>query len=73
MRRFNPLAAALMRQFQPRNSAETALVQSMTAARWRLLRMWGIQTAGFQQEVACTAESTPSAGTGAVHLSQPGR
>jgi hypothetical protein len=38
----------------------------MTAARWRLLRMWGIQTAGFQQEMARTAKSTPSAGTGAV-------
>ncbi len=46
MRRFNDLAAALMRQFQSRNSAETALVRTMTAARWRLLRMWGIQTAG---------------------------
>jgi hypothetical protein len=70
MRRFNTLAAALMRQFQPRNSAETAagifFVQTMTAARWRLLRMWGIQTAGFQTEMARTAESTPSAGTGAV-------
>ena len=59
-----------MRQSQARNSAETAagisFVQTMTAARWRLLRMWGIQTAGFQQEMARTAESTPSAGTGAV-------
>ncbi len=63
MRRFNDLAGALMRQFQPRNSAETALVQTMTAARWRLLRMWGIQTAGFQQEMA---RQDPSAGTGAV-------
>src|SRR5579863_7314253 len=63
MRRFNDLAAALMRQFQPRNSAEAALVQIMTAARWRLLRMWGIQTAGFQQEMA---RQDASAGSGAV-------
>ena len=52
MRRFNELAAALILQFKPRNSAETFLVQAMTVARWRLLRMWGIQTAGFQQEMA---------------------
>jgi hypothetical protein len=52
LRRYNELAAALILQFQPRNSAETSLVQTMTVARWRLLRIWGIQTAGFQQEMA---------------------
>ncbi len=62
-RRFNNLAAALKRQFQPRNSAETALVHTMAAVRWRLLRMWGIQTAGFQDEMA---RQDPSAGSGAV-------
>jgi hypothetical protein len=63
MRRFNDLAAALSRQFQPRNSAEIFLVQAMTVARWRLLRIWGIQAAGFQQEMA---RQDPSAGSGAV-------
>lgn len=63
IRRFNHLAAALILQFQPRNSAETALVQTMTAARRRLLRIWGIQTAGFQLEMA---RQDPSAGSGAV-------
>jgi hypothetical protein len=29
-----------------------ALVQTMVAARWRLLRMWGIQTTGFELEMA---------------------
>ncbi len=53
-----------MRQFQPRNPlAEAAVVHTLTAARWRLLRMWGIQTAGFEQEMA---RQDPSAGTGAV-------
>jgi Mg-chelatase subunit ChlI len=38
----------------------------MTAARWRLLRMWGIQTAGFELEMA-TAQQKPNASTsGAV-------
>jgi hypothetical protein len=52
MRRFNDLVSALLLQFQPRNSAEVFLVQAMTAARWRLLRMWGIQTVGFELEMA---------------------
>ncbi len=66
MRRFNDLAAALIVQFQPRNSAEAFLVQTMTVARWRLLRMWGIQTAGFELEMARARNSDPSAGFGAV-------
>jgi hypothetical protein len=51
-RRFNDLAAALTLQFQPRSFAETVLVQTMVAARWRLLRIWGIQTAAFELEMA---------------------
>jgi hypothetical protein len=57
IRRFNDLAAAFLLEFQPRNSAETHLVQTMTAARWRLLRIWGIQTAAFELEMARQAES----------------
>ncbi len=63
LRRYNDLAAALILQFEPRNSAETALVQTMTVARWRLLRIWGIQTAGFELEMA---RQDPSVGSGAV-------
>jgi hypothetical protein len=67
VRRFNDLAAALILQFQPRNSAEAFLIQTMTAARWRLLRMWGIQTAGFELEMAQTLQqSGESAASGAV-------
>jgi hypothetical protein len=62
IRRFNDLAAALFLQFQPRNSAEISMVQTMTAARWRLLRLWGIQTAGFELEMA---RQDRSAGSGA--------
>ena len=67
LRRYDALAAALILQFQPRNSAESFLIQTMTAARWRLLRTWGIQTAGFEMEMAKTREkSGDAAGTGAV-------
>lgn len=62
MRRYNDLAAAFILQFQPRNAAEISLVQNMTAARWRLLRLWGIQTAGFELEMA---RQDSSAGSGA--------
>src|SRR5579863_2798151 len=55
--RFDDLASALIGQFQPRNYAETALLHTMIAARWRLLRLWGIQTAGFQMEMARTEQS----------------
>jgi len=58
-RRFNDLAAALMLHFQPRNALEISLVQTMTAARWRLLRLWGIQAVGFELEMA---RQDPSAG-----------
>jgi hypothetical protein len=51
------LAAALILQFPPRNFAELFLVQTTTAARWRLLRTWGIQTAGFELEMAKTAKN----------------
>ncbi len=67
MRRFNDLAAALILQFQPRNSAEAFLIQTMTVARWRLLRMWGIQTAGFELEMARALQQSGSpAASGAV-------
>jgi len=66
-RRYNDLAAALILQFQPRNSAEAFLIQTMTVARWRLLRSWGIQTAAFEIEMAKTREkSGDAAGSGAV-------
>ncbi len=52
IRRFNDLAAALTLQFQPRNSVEASLVQTMAAARWRMLRMWAIQATVFELETA---------------------
>ena len=51
VRAFNDLAASLTREFQPRTSTEASLVQTMAAARWRMLRMWGIQSAGLALEM----------------------
>jgi len=68
MRRFNDLAAALTLQFQPRNCAEAGLIQTMIVARWRLLRMWGIQTAAFELEMAHAHQNAhpATAASGAV-------
>ena len=49
---YNQLAAALTHQFQPRDPAETALVQTMTLTRWHLSNLWGTQTAALQRERA---------------------
>jgi hypothetical protein len=62
IRRFNDLAADLTLQLQPRNSLEAHLVQTITAARWRLLRMWGIQTAAFELEMARASQHTQASG-----------
>jgi len=62
MRRFIDLAADLTLELQPRNSVEAGLVQTMTAARWRLLRMWGMQTAAFELEMARASQSTQASG-----------
>ncbi|HEY4365361.1 MAG TPA: hypothetical protein VGN17_30645 [Bryobacteraceae bacterium] len=64
--RFQEISDALMNQFQPRNPLEVSLVQNMVAARWRLLRLWGMQSADFQLEMERTADSHPSLPTGAV-------
>jgi len=63
VRAFNELFAALNLQFHPSNPAESKLVHAMAVAHWRQLRMWGIQTAGFQMEMS---RQDPSAGSAAV-------
>jgi hypothetical protein len=59
MRRYNAFAAALIFQFQPRNAAETALIQTMALARWRVLCMRRIQTAALRREIARVRRDHP--------------
>jgi hypothetical protein len=68
VRRFNDLAAALTLELNPRNSIETSLVQTMAAARWHLLRIWGIQTAGFELEMAAIQQKPNAAATSGAAL-----
>jgi hypothetical protein len=63
LRRYNQLAEEFIIEFQPRNSAEAALVQTMILARWRLLCSWGTQTAALRKEIARARPRHPSAGS----------
>jgi hypothetical protein len=40
---FNQLHASLLSEFNPQTAAQSALVDTMVAARWRLLRIWAIE------------------------------
>src|ERR1700722_5851212 len=50
--RFEELLPSYIALIQPRSAAETALVETMTIARWKQMRIWGIEKAGFQLEMS---------------------
>jgi hypothetical protein len=50
--RFDELHCSLIAEFQPRTTTEAALVETMTIARWRLLRVLAIQKASLDLEMA---------------------
>jgi hypothetical protein len=50
--RFEELLASLTAEWQPRNTTETALVETMAAARWRWLRVLAIQKMQFDIDMA---------------------
>jgi hypothetical protein len=56
--RFEQLHSALIAEFQPRTTTESALVETMAIARWRHMRVLGIQKAGFDLEFAW--QTTPA-------------
>lgn len=49
---FLDLAAKLHDEFQPQTPFEESLVESMAAARWRLWRIWSIESASLNLEVS---------------------
>lgn len=49
---FLQLLSALRDQFQPRDQREQRLVDSMALARWRTMRVWGLQTSALEHEMA---------------------
>ncbi len=50
--RFEDLVICLTAQLKPRSLAEAAIVETMAIARWKQMRIWGIQKAGFDLEMA---------------------
>jgi hypothetical protein len=59
--RFEALLATFTSQFEPRNPAETALVESLTIARWHRMRLWAIQKATFEIEMVSIPDTAGSA------------
>ena len=50
--RFIEFVASLQAQLKPRSEAEAAIVETMAIARWKQMRIWGVQKAGFDLEMA---------------------
>src|SRR5712692_739280 len=50
--RFEEFLAALTAEFQPRTTTEIEILETMAVARWRQMRVWRIQTAGFDLEMS---------------------
>jgi hypothetical protein len=48
---FFELVAELLEEHRPQTPTEYALVQMMIAARWRQMRIWGMETAGLDHEI----------------------
>lgn len=70
MDRFEELHAALMAEFQPA-LPPSALVDTMTMARWRHMRVLGIQKAGFDLEMMRQASPDSEAHRAANPAPQP--
>ena len=54
--RFLSLLAALHEEFQPQTPFEESLIDNMAVARWRQLRIWGLEKAGMDYEVRRQSE-----------------
>ncbi len=39
-------------EFNPQSPVENALVQTLAVARWRQIRIWGMETAGLNHQIA---------------------
>jgi hypothetical protein len=49
---FKALLAAFETELQPRTQIETSCVETMAVARWRLMRLWGMEKASLQHEMS---------------------
>jgi hypothetical protein len=49
--RFEDFLINLTAQLKPRSEAEASIVETMAIARWKQMRIWGVQKAGFDLEM----------------------
>jgi hypothetical protein len=49
--RFLGLLATLFEEFQPQTPFEESLIENMAVARWRQMRIWGMEKAGMDHEM----------------------
>jgi len=49
--RFLELLTALLDEFQPQTPFEESLIENMTVARWRQMRIWGMEKAAMEHEM----------------------
>jgi hypothetical protein len=49
--RFCELLAVLLDEFQPQTPFEESLIENMAVARWRQVRIWGMEKAGMEYEI----------------------
>ena len=50
--RFQELLASFMDEYKPSTASQVSLVETMAVARWRQLRVWGVQKAGMDRDMA---------------------
>jgi hypothetical protein len=60
--RFLGLLATLFEEFQPQTPFEESLIENMAVARWRQMRIWGMEKAGMEHEMRRQAEMSNSTG-----------
>jgi hypothetical protein len=58
--RFLELVVTLHEEFQPQTPFEETLIENMAVARWRLMRIHGMETAGIDYEMRKQAEMSDS-------------
>jgi hypothetical protein len=63
--RFLDLLAGNMDEYQPSAASQVSLVETMTVARWRQLRVWGAQKTAMDRDMSM---QDPSLGPAAVRV-----
>ena len=65
--RFEAMLAAFTADYQPANESETSLVENLAITRWRQMRVWSIEKAAFDIEMAQQPRSLGSNPIRAAH------